>query len=238
MTSTIDIDTFLAERTRHLVGTPARMAWGVDFGAARMHYETTDNWSSLSGCREWRGCVRMSALDAGGAAPNVEVGVVQFLVLQAGYENPTDVLPLFGDRAATFTELFDAEWLNPELDENDDFTGGMPISTVLIVLDAVVDDRIETGSGLRAWAVAETIHTMLPTTAGLVLMPALSTAVQPKHRLVSSDLIDADWPRVGCFSVPGYPRFYGQATSYVHLEDARDGLAEVRDQPVRIPLDH
>ncbi|MCX2715851.1 hypothetical protein [Mycolicibacterium sp. J2] len=237
MATTIDLDSFLAERTRYLVDAAARRASRVDFGAARMHYETTDAWASLSGCREWRGCIRMSALDANPAAPEVEVGVVQFLILQAGYESPAETLPLFGDRAASFAELFDAEWLRPELDESDDFTGGMPISAVLVVLDAVVDDRIDTDSGLRAWAVAETIHTMLPTTAGLVLMPALFTAAKPKHRLVSSELLDADWPRVGCVSVPGHPGFYGQATSYVYLEDARDALAAVRERPVGIPLD-
>lgn len=113
----------------------------------------------------------------------------------------------------------------------------MPISTLLVVLDAVVDDRLETECALRAWAVAETIHTMLPTTAGLVLMPALSSAARPRHRLVSSDAIDPDWPRVGCASIPGHPRFYGQATSYVYLDDARHALADVRNQSVSVPLD-
>lgn len=53
---------------------------------------------------------------------------------------------------------------------------------------------------------------------------------------MSSDAIDPDWPLVGCASVPGHPRFYGQVTSYVYLEDARDALAEVRDQSVAVPL--
>lgn len=105
--ATIDLDTFLAERTRYLVDAAARRASRVDFGAARMHYETTDAWASLSGCREWLGCIRMSALDANPGAPEVEVGVVQFLMLQAGYESPAETLPLYGDRAATFAELFD-----------------------------------------------------------------------------------------------------------------------------------
>lgn len=233
--SITDLSTFIRERGAHL-DYAATADTFVEFGAARMHFETTDRWSSLSGCREWRGSVRVSALDGHCDAADLEVAVVQFLILQAGYESPAEVLPLFGPRGATFLELFDDHWLDPELDESEDFAAGMPISTVLIVLDATVDDNLAPDSGLRAWAVAETIHTMLPTTAGLVLMSALPWAAQPRHTLISTDHIDPDWVRVGCSTVPGHARFTGQATAYVYLEQAREALVDVRDRPIRICL--
>jgi hypothetical protein len=229
MTST-DFTTFIREQAG---GTTSSV---LEFGAPRMHYESADSWSSLAGCMEWRAELRLSDLDGPGDGPEVTAGVVRFHTLRTGYERPREVLPLYGQRAASLTELFDDEWLDPNLDEDDDFTGGMPISVVLLVLDASVDIRLPSGSSLRAWAVAEVLHTMLPTTAGLVLMPALADAGSTKHRFVSADRIDADWPRVGCAPVPGYPRFYGQATSYVYLEQAREALAPVRDSVVPISL--
>ncbi|EUA09755.1 hypothetical protein I545_5872 [Mycobacterium kansasii 662] len=146
------------------------------------------------------------------------------------------MLPLYGPRAEVFTELFDHEWLTPELDEDDDFTAGMPISTVLLVLDATMDTRLPGESLMRPWAIAETIHTMLPTTSGLVVMPALAATAKSTRRLLCSEDIDPDWVRVGCRPLPGHPRFYGQATAYVHLDDARSALAHVRDSTVQIRL--
>jgi hypothetical protein len=52
VTTIIDLDTFLTERVRYLVGAAAGLASSADLGAARVHFETTDNWPSLSGCRE------------------------------------------------------------------------------------------------------------------------------------------------------------------------------------------
>jgi hypothetical protein len=207
----------------------------LEFGVPRMHYESVDSWS-FAGCMEWRAELRLSDLDAPGGAPEVGVGVVQFLILRAGYESPREVLALYGDRAATFAELFDDDWLVPDLDESDDFTAGMPISTVLLVLDASMDVRLSSESLLRAWAVAETVHTMLPTTSGLVVMPALPAAVQPTRRLLSVDQIDPDCARVGCMPIPGHPRFYGQATAYVYLDEARGELAHVQGDVFRIAV--
>ncbi|WP_301150465.1 hypothetical protein [Mycobacterium simiae] len=231
-----DLATFIRQRRAHADAAAGAEGSLVEFGALRMHFETTDHWPSLSGCREWRGCVRVSALDADRGAADVDVAVVQFLILRAGHESLAEVLPRFGSRAATFVELFDDQWLDPELDESEDFTAGMPISTVLIVLDAAADSSLPPNSRLRAWAVAETVHTMLPTTTGLVLMPALPAATAPRHKLIPTDQIDPDWTRIGCTSVPGHPRFYGQATAYVYLDEARDALADVRDEPIRIYL--
>ncbi|WP_396932168.1 hypothetical protein [Mycolicibacterium sp.] len=184
MMSVIDLDSFLAERSTYLIDCDARPGAVAEFGSARMYFETTDGSTSLSGCRQWRGCLRMSALDAPAWAPDIEVGVVEFLILRAGYESPAEVLPLFGDRATNFAELFDAQGLDPELDESDDFTGGMPISTALLILDATLDDRIDTKLGLRAWAVTETIHTMLPTTAGAQERPPdVSRIIEIIHEL-------------------------------------------------------
>lgn len=76
----------------------------------------------------------------------------------------------------------------------------------------------------------------MPTTAGLVLMPALAGAEKPRHRLVSTTDLDHDWSRVGCSPIPGHPRFCGQATAYVYLEEARQVLSIVREGPIRIML--
>ncbi|WP_109751297.1 hypothetical protein [Mycolicibacterium aromaticivorans] len=237
--ATTDLTTFLRDYVPESTGAvQAIPSAAVDFGAARMHFESADSWSTLSACMEWRAEIRLSSLDAHAHAPEVVTGSVQFLIVRAGHESPREVLPLFGPRAAAFDELFDNEWLLPELDEDDDFTGGMPISTVLLVLDAALDPRVPAGSLLRAWAVAETIFTMLPTTSGLVVMPPAPAATgKATRRLLSSEDIDQDWVRVGCRPLPGRPRFHGQATAYVHLDHARDALACVRDSTVSIPLE-
>lgn len=217
------------------IHTVARAA--VDFGAARMHFESADSWSALSACKEWFAELRLSPLDARGHSPEVVAGTVEILIVRAGHESPQEVLPLFGPRAAVFAELFDDEWLIPELDEDDDFTGGMPISTVLLVLDATLDPRIPGESLLRAWAVAETVFTMLPTTTGLVVMPpARSATGKSARRLLSSEDIDPDWSRVGCRPLPGRPHFCGRATAYVHLDEARSALTHVRHSTVQISV--
>lgn len=230
----IDLSTFMHDRGCSATNSTGSKA--VEFGAPRMHYESADTWSSVDGCMEWLAELRVSHLDAPADAPEVVVGAVQFLILRAGYESPREVLPLYGPLAAAFTELFDDEWLDPELDESDDFTGGMPISTVLLVLEAALDTRVPGDSLLRAWAIAQTLHTMLPTTSGLVVAPALPAAAAPPRRLLSTDEVDPDWARTGLVSIPGHPRFYGQATAYVYLEKARDTLAHVSDSTVRITL--
>lgn len=230
-----DLTTFVGEHACEVTGLSDTRS-RLEFGAPRMHYESADSWSSLAGCMEWTAELRLSHLDAAGDAPEVSVGTVQFLILRAGYERPREVLPLYGERAEIFAELFGEEWLDPDLDESDDFTGGMPISTALLVLDATVDSRLPSASSLRAWAVAETVHTMLPTTSGLVVMPALPAAAQPARRLLLADQVDPDCARVGCTSIPGHPRFYGQATAYVYLEEARNELAHVRDGVFRVTL--
>ena len=235
--TTTDLSSFVRDRARHVTdGTDTSSTF--EFGAPRMHFESADSWSSLSGCMEWRAELRLSALDAHGDAPEVIAGAVQFLILRAGYESPGEMLSLYGGHAANFAELFDEEWLDPELDESDDFAGGMPISTVLAVLAAGIDTRVPSDPPLRAWALAETVHTMLPTTSGLVVMPALPTAARPSRHLVSADAIDPDCTRIGCVAIPGHPRFYGQVTAYVYLDEARQELAAVRDTPVRITVQH
>lgn len=77
---------------------------------------------------------------------------------------------------------------------------------------------------------------MLPTTSGLVVMPALPAAARPNRHLVAADDIDPDCARTGCTPIPGHPRFYGQATAYVDLEQARAQLATAQESPVQIPV--
>jgi hypothetical protein len=56
--------------------------------------------------------------------------------------------------------------------------------------EASVNSRLRSTRPLRAWA--QTIHIMLPTTAGMVLVPALSGGAIPRHRLVATADVDPD----------------------------------------------
>jgi hypothetical protein len=209
---------------------------GVEFGLPRVHYESQDSWvSTVSCCRDWRARIELSALDGHGHASDVVVGHVDFLIVRTGVQPIAEVLALFGARAAAFGELFAQEWLAADLEENDDFTAGMPIGAVLIVLDARLDPAAS-DAPVRPWVVAEVINTMLPTTAGLV---AMSAHVEPgvgghSRRLVSADQIDRDWERVGCAPIPGRPQLVGRSTAYVHLDAARTALAHVGDHVVHV----
>ncbi|GAB4686180.1 hypothetical protein MOKP106_42750 [Mycobacterium avium subsp. hominissuis] len=234
----VPLTTFLRDRAQH-IGDNIDTSKAVDLAVPRIHYESQDLLATASNCVDWRGEILMSALDAHGSAPDIAVGAVEFLVLRLGDGPVAEVLALHGERAWAFEELFDGEWLASDLDENEHFTAGMPISTVLLVLQAHVDPLIS-GSQLRAWAVAHVIHTMLPTTAGLVAMSAFGTrasAPRPARHLVSTDHLDPDWPRVGCTSIPGHPQFFGQSTAYRYLDDARIALdTTCRQQALRVPV--
>ena len=235
--NTVPLSTFLRDRAQH-IDDRIDTSKTVDLAVPRIHYESQDACSTVSSCLDWRGEIRMSALDAHGYAPDIAVGAVGFLMVRLGYDPVAEVLALHGERALAFEELFDGEWLVSDLDENEHFTAGMPISTVLLVLQAHVDPLIS-GSQLRAWAVAHVIHTMLPTTAGLVAMWAFATrasARRPLRHLVSTDHLDADWPRVGCTRIPGHPHFFGQSTAYRFLDDARIALDTCREQAFRVPV--
>lgn len=156
-------------------------------------------------------------------------------IARRGYGEHCRFGPCSTPQFRAFGELFDQEWLAADLDENDDFTAGMPIGAVLVVLDARLDPAVR-DAPLRPWAVAEVINTMLPTTAGLV---AMSARAEPgtdgrSCRLVSADQIDRDWERVGCTATPGRPRLVGRSTALVHLDDARSALAHVHDYVVHV----
>jgi hypothetical protein len=118
-------------------------------------------------------------------------------------------------------------------DESDEFTDGMPITSVLLILEAAIDDLLPQ-TYLRAWAVAEVAYTMLPGTAGVLAMQALSGGA-PTPALMSADRIDEDWPRIGCASIPSHPRFFGRATLYTYLDDARAALDGVAERVVTVP---
>ncbi len=208
----------------------------VEFTAPRMHYESLDTWSATVTCGlDWRAEIHLSPLDARGPAPDVIAGYVDFLVLRLGEQPVAEVLDLYGPVAADFAELFDGAWLVDRLGEDDDFTGGVPIGTVLLVLDAVVDAAFQHHDRLRPWSVAEVAHTMLPTTAGVVAMHTIP-APSPKERhrgLVAADRVDPHWPQVGCVCIPGLPRYAGCATAYRYLEDARAELSVIRQDTFR-----
>lgn len=235
--TTVALGEFLRDRTQHITDSTDNNSV-VELAAPWIHYESQDTCLTVSGCLDWRGEILMSALDAHSRAPDIAVGAVHFLILQLGHEPVADVLAIYGERAAAFAELFDDKWLVDDLDENEDFTAGMPISAVLLVLDATMDPLMPE-SPLRAWAVAHIAQTMLPTTAGLVAMSSFAprpSESRPARRLVSTDHVDPDWPRVGCISIPGHPQFFGQATAYTYLDDARAALDIYREQTIRVPV--
>lgn len=212
----------------------------VEFGVPRMHYESQDTWSAtVTSCLDWRAEIHLSPLDARGNAPNVIAGYVDFLVLRLGEQPVADVLHLYGPVAAAFAELFDDAWLADGLDEDDEFTGGMPIGTVLLILHAELDAALQHHDRLRPWAVAEVAYAMLPTTTGVVAMHTLP-AISPKERhrgLFAADRVDPHWPQVGCTCIPGRPRFAGRATAYRYLEDARAALSVIRQETFRVSVD-
>lgn len=228
----VDIDGYLRQRSRdgHI--------GAVEFGVPRMHYESLDTWSgTVTCCLDWRAELCLSPLDAPDSAPDVVAGYVDFLILRLGGQPIAEVLELYGPLAAAFTDLFDGAWLADGLDENDDFTGGMPIGTVLLILHAELNAAIGHHDQLRPWAVSEVAHTMLPTTAGVVAMSTLPT-VSPKelHRgLFAADRVDPHWPQVGCISIPGRPRYAGRATAYRYLDDARAALSAIREETFWVP---
>ena len=184
----IDVDTFLDRRNQYLPAHLSRRD-DVDFGVPRMHYESQDTWSTVSSCPDWRAEIHLSSLDAHGQAPSVVAGFVDFLVLRLGEDPVAEVLDLYGDKAAVFSELFAGAWLAPDLDESDSFAGGMPIGTVLLILDAQLARPVLPYGRLRPWAVSEVAHTMLPTTAGIVAMQTIpsSPGNVPRRRLVSAE---------------------------------------------------
>lgn len=68
-------------------------------------------------------------------------------------------------------------------------------------------------------------------------MNAFDGAPRPVRRsLIAADRIDQDWPLVGCTAVPGHPGFFGQATAYTYLEEARARLSAVGERSVDVEL--
>lgn len=90
--------------------------------------------------------------------------------------------------------------------------------------------RLNTQRRLRAWAVAEVIHTMLPTNSGMAVASALDGAGRPGRQLVSADRLDRDWLDVGLTGIPGHPALLGRATMFTYLDDARAAVAGVADE--------
>lgn len=189
----------------------------------------------MSCCLDWRAEIHLSALDAHHQAPDVVAGFVHFLVLQLGQQPVAEVLELYGDHAVPFDQLFEHAWLAPDLDEADDFAAGMPISAVLLILNAEVDGNLAHPDQLRPWAVSQVAHTMLPTTAGVMVMKAFpsSAPLRGARRLVAADHIDRDWPRVGCIPIPGHPYFLDERRPYTCVDDARAELDAVRGETFR-----
>lgn len=233
-----DLAAFIRDRARHVTnGTDTSSL--IEFGVPRMHYESQDTFSgTVSCCLDWRAEIHLSALDAHPEAPDVVAGFVEFLVLQLGEQPVAELLDLYGPKAAAFTELFEGPWLAPDLDEAEDFADGMPIHAVLLVLDAAADPSLEPRGRLRPWAVSQVAHTMLPTTAGVVAMHAVpsATPVPGGGRLVDANRLDPDGPRVGCVSIPGHPRFFGRATLFTYLDDARANLDAVRHETFHVAV--
>jgi hypothetical protein len=195
-----------------------------------LHFESLDA-ATVSWCRDWRAEIRMTDLAAEVSAPPVTVGAVDFVLVQLGegHRPVVDRLSLLGVRETRFGELFDDGELEPDLDEHGEFCDGMPIFTVLLVLDAIVDDLMP-ASRLRPWSVAEVIQTMMPTHSGIVAASSLDRTGGPTRPLVSVNRLDSDWLDVGLTGIPGHPGLVGRATMFTYLDDARTALGGVADE--------
>jgi hypothetical protein len=219
--------------------TPAVLQRGghASLASPILHVETLDR-AITSWCRDWRAEIRMYDLLAPAEAP-VTVGAVDFVVVQlseSAHDRPiADRLAMLDVRATRFVELFDGGRLEPGLDEDDDFFDGMPMYSVLLVLGAVVDDLLPP-SRLREWALAEVLHTMLPTTSGVAFATADGGGGR-RRRLVAVDdrrNRGPDWVSVGMTTVPGHPALVGRATLFTYLDTARDALSEVTDHVLTV----
>ena len=220
----VDLDEYL--RRPHVARRGA-----AELSLPVLHFESLDA-ATVSWCRDWRAEIRMTDLAAEVAAsPAVTVGAVDFVLAQLGQSRQpvADRLAQLGTREARFGELFNGGELEAALDEHIEFFDGMPIFTVLPVVAATVDDLMPV-SRLRAWAVAEVIHTMLPTNSGMAVASALDGAGRPGRQLVSADRLDRDWLDVGLTGIPGHPALVGRATMFTYLDDARAALAGVADE--------
>jgi hypothetical protein len=61
---TVDVSTFFRDRSEYLANDRGD-AMTVEFGAARVHYESQDAWSgTVTCCLDWRAEIHLSALDA------------------------------------------------------------------------------------------------------------------------------------------------------------------------------
>lgn len=211
--------------------TPAVQRRGVaELSLPLMHIESLDA-AAVSWCRDWRAEIRMTDLAADASTAPVTVGAVDFVLVQLSDEEHrpvADHLAMLGVREAGFAELFHGGRIEPDLDEHDEFCDSMPIFTVLLVVNAIVDDPMP-ASRLRSWSVAEVIQTMLPTHTGMVVSSALNSN-GPARRLVSTGRLDHDWLAVGLTGIPGHPRLAGRATMFAHLDDAYAALRDVPDE--------
>lgn len=170
--------------------TPAVQRRGAaELSLPVVHIESLDA-ATVSWCRDWRAEIRMTDLAADASTAAVTVGAVDFVLVQLdggdSYRPVADHLAMLGVREARFGELFEGGQIEPDLDEHDEFCDGMPMFTVLLVVDAKVDDLIPR-SRLRSWSVAEVIRTMLPTHSGMVAAAVLDSTTAPVRRLVSAD---------------------------------------------------
>jgi hypothetical protein len=141
---------------------------------------------------------------------------------------------MLGVRAARFGELFDGDRLEKGLEEHTDFFDGMPMYYVLLVLDAIVDDLLPP-TRLRAWAVAELFHSLLPTTSGMAVVAGGGGRGTRARHLAAVDGMDPDWVSVGLTTIPGHPGLLGRAALFTYLEQARTALSGVADDVLALP---
>ncbi|GAT07740.1 hypothetical protein H7I77_09690 [Mycolicibacterium novocastrense] len=222
----------LADFTRDLDAyTPATNEGDtLEFVAPRLHYASQDSNRQLSCCLDWRADVQLAVAEAHATAPDISVGYVDFLILQLGQQPAAQVLDEYPG-AARFGQLFDGEWLAPDIDEQGPFAAAGSIDVVLIVVDVCIDSAAR-GHNIGAWAVSEVIATMLPTSAGMAVMsPDVSRSTAE-----TVERVNRYWRLAGLQPIDGHPGFLGQATAFTHLDAARRALADVRDTTFRVPV--
>lgn len=190
------------------------------------------NSSEYPACMDWRGEVvmtRLDLLDSGVDSDGVEVVVatVEFLTVRLGEEIVgANLLDSISGEAEYFSELFADEWLR---DAVADQFGAAAIDWALIILDIVVADPLH-GYRLGAWALAEVIYRMLPS-SGIVMMNP--TWIEADNGTDADD--SGYWRTVGLAPVLDTP-VLGQA-SVEDLQRARRALEQVSHLKIAVALD-
>lgn len=185
-------------------------------------------------CMEWLAELVMCHFgeDGFGDPVTIVVGELSFLTIRLNEESVWMTLDSLSSDAEMFGELFDGEYVKPEVAEQ---FSELPFNRVLILMNAQIAGPVR-GHNLGAWMAAEVIARMASATDTLVLAyphPAgppfdgttEEQAVQKLRR---------HWMQVGLTPIDDHPHVMGQSTAYAVLDAAR---AQLGCEHLEVPVD-